>query len=130
MAWLLGHRPAAGRGGARGGLEQAAKLGELPFAKAGADAAGIDELAAVVHRQVKRAEAGAKPVGRAKADHHEIPLARDGPLEPARGAAGAVGCVGLLGEDALQPALADLLEELLASLLDVIGEPDRPRQRQ
>src|SRR5713101_4936830 len=40
-----------------------------------------------------------------------------------------VGRVRLLGDDAFQSSLANLLEELLAAVLDVVGEANRPSQR-
>src|SRR5204863_7277486 len=69
----------------------------------------------------QRAEPAARSLGFRESHDDEVvdPISAD--FQPVTGAAAAVGAVGLLGHDALEAELHDLLVQSLAVLLEMLG---------
>jgi hypothetical protein len=79
---------------------------------AGADGAGIDQLAAVVLADQERAVVAARVPRRVSATaDHELLAVEAFDLQPILGPARVIGCRGALGDDPFQVELAGLLEE-------------------
>ncbi len=120
------HVKTLGGGAARGERREAGEDGvDARLVEAGADLAAVDEPAAVVAREVERAEALAGALAAGPADDHEIVVALAFHLHPVVDArALAVRGEAALGDDALEVARAAEREQGLAVLLDVIERAD------
>src|SRR5262249_30355071 len=101
------------------------KVAEPRHGVAGADAAGVAQLALLAHAEEERRE---RPAGLGRgppADDDELLLQAALGLEPASGAAGVVAVVGALGNDAFELEVAGVLEHLRALAVQVIGAEQR-----
>src|SRR5262249_45051962 len=132
-AVLAPTRRRARAGGCGPGMraQRLAHLGEHLLVEPGADAACVDEAAAIVVREVQRAEPGARGRrGHREADDGEVGGAYAADLAPRVGASATVGGVGALGDHPLERQALALLEEQDAVLLDVVAVAQRAGARE
>src|SRR6185369_9403535 len=113
--------PRARRGGALARTKARVNGRQLLPGEAGPGAAGVDQLPALLVGEVQRAESGARALRPRVPDDREVRRSLEAHLDPVRRAALAVGGVRLLSDDALQPEPARGPQEVLASLLEVVG---------
>src|SRR6202035_1036717 len=97
-------------------------LGELRVAEPGADATGVTQFAPrVVIAKQQRAEAVALAAWLGEADHHELVLVTALDLEPIGAAPGPEGPVATLRDDAFEPVLADIPQDIGTAALLVVA---------
>src|SRR6266566_5128361 len=106
-------------------LQLGADLVQLRAAEAGSRAPTVDQLAVFVRADMERAEAAARSFPLREPDHDEVVDAVGANLQPIAGSAAAIGTVRLLGHDAFESQLHDLLVQRLAVLLEVLGIAER-----
>ena len=124
---LLARHLLEGRARALERLELPREPVEVGRVEAGADLAGIDQLAVLERAEQQRGERLALHVGAAIAADHEFLAAQAFDLEPVLAAPGDVGPVGPLRHDAFEPRRAGLREELGPRALHVIGIDEKVR---
>src|SRR5205085_4340723 len=88
--------------------------------------AAVNELAVLVCADMQRAETGARAFSLGETNDDKIIDAIGANLEPIAGSTAAIWTVGLLGHDALQSQLYDLLVQPFTVLLEVLGVAQRP----
>ena len=124
---LLARHLLEGRACAFERLELPREPVEVRRIEAGADLAGIGELAVLERAEQKRGERLALHVGTAIAADDEFLAARAFDLEPVLAAPRDVGPVGPLRDDAFEPRRAGLRVELRPRALHVIGIDEKIR---
>src|SRR6266566_5818574 len=120
----------AGRRFAHERLQLRTDLVDLIASEPGSRAPAVDESAVLVRADMERAEATARSLRLREADHDKVVDAVGANLQPIAGSAAAIRAVRLLGHDAFESQLHDLLVQRLAVFLEMLRIPERARLRQ
>ena len=121
---LLARDQQAGRGFVVDEIELHAQRPQLAIGKAGADAAGVMQVAVrVVEPHLQRADPHAAPTRWGPAQDHELLPPGAFQLHPVMAPPRAIGRIRPLGDDPLQPHRARLPPHRAGIPLDMVAEP-------